>query len=88
LKSTPPVAVPQDIRTQALHEEIAARARELWERYGRPPGRDVAIWLEAERQLLGADPDIVQLPGGAVSARRLRDAFRSGPAGTVPPPSH
>lgn len=34
------------------HEEIAGRAQELWEKYGRPSGRDQEIWLEAERSLL------------------------------------
>lgn len=36
------------------HEEIAQRARELWEKQGRPVDRDEEIWLEAERQLLSA----------------------------------
>jgi hypothetical protein len=33
------------------HEEISRRAQELWEKYGRPEGRDEDIWLEAEREL-------------------------------------
>jgi hypothetical protein len=33
------------------HEEISARAREIWESRGRPDGQDDAIWYEAERQL-------------------------------------
>ncbi len=37
-------------------EDISRRATMLWENYGRPEGRDVEIWLEAERQLLGVDP--------------------------------
>jgi hypothetical protein len=32
-------------------EQIAERARTLWEQEGRPEGRDLAHWLEAERQL-------------------------------------
>jgi hypothetical protein len=32
-------------------EEIRARARELWEQHGRPAGRDLEFWLQAERQL-------------------------------------
>ena len=32
-------------------EEISARARELWEQHGRPPGRDLEFWLRAEREL-------------------------------------
>lgn len=33
------------------HEQIAERAREIWERRGRPEGEDEKIWLEAEEQL-------------------------------------
>jgi hypothetical protein len=33
------------------HEEIAARARAIWEREGRPEGRDEPIWYQAEREL-------------------------------------
>lgn len=33
------------------HEEIAFRARQLWEQRGRPEGQDEAIWHEAEREL-------------------------------------
>jgi hypothetical protein len=34
-------------------EEISRRAYELWLQEGRPPGRDIAHWVEAERQLSG-----------------------------------
>jgi hypothetical protein len=33
------------------HEQIAARARELYEKSGYAVGRDLEFWLEAERQL-------------------------------------
>lgn len=33
------------------HQDIGTRAYELWEKEGRPDGRDVAHWLEAERTL-------------------------------------
>lgn len=33
------------------HEQIAARAQEIWLELGRPTGRDLAIWLEAEAEL-------------------------------------
>ena len=36
------------------HEEVSNRAYELWENYGRPDGRDVEIWFEAERELTQA----------------------------------
>ncbi|MEO6002045.1 MAG: DUF2934 domain-containing protein [Opitutus sp.] len=32
-------------------EEVSDRAYQLWEKYGRPDGRDVEIWFEAEREL-------------------------------------
>jgi hypothetical protein len=33
------------------HEEITQRAREIWERAGRPEGRDEEHWLQAEAEL-------------------------------------
>ncbi len=33
------------------HEEISKRAREIWEREGRPEGRDKEHWLQAETEL-------------------------------------
>jgi len=38
-------------RGNPSHEEIAARARALWQQEGYPADRDEEIWLEAERQL-------------------------------------
>jgi hypothetical protein len=32
-------------------EQTRARARELWEQHGRPTGRDLDFWLQAEREL-------------------------------------
>ena len=51
-----------------LHMEIARQARALWEGYGCPPGRDLSIWLEAERQVLGTDAEARQSADGAVPA--------------------
>ena len=34
-----------------IHEEIAVRAYEIWERDGRPTDQDEAIWLAAELEL-------------------------------------
>ncbi len=34
---------------ESSHDIIAARAYEIFERSGRPHGRDVEFWLEAER---------------------------------------
>jgi hypothetical protein len=37
--------------TRRLKHRIKARVRELWEQNGRPPGRDVEFWLQAEAEL-------------------------------------
>jgi hypothetical protein len=37
--------------TRPTHEQIAARAYEIWEAQGRPEGADRENWFEAERQL-------------------------------------
>jgi len=62
------MTAPTDTRRMPLHDDISARARELWEKYGRPTGRDEEIWLEAERQLLGADSQVRKVGAGSVSA--------------------
>lgn len=69
---------PVPTRALPLHDNIAARARELWEGYGRPAGRDVEIWLEAERQLLGTDAKVNNGPQGAVDATALAEATSGG----------
>ena len=38
------------------HDEIAQRAREIWNSRGQPAGQDLEIWLEAERQLQASAP--------------------------------
>jgi seryl-tRNA(Sec) selenium transferase len=43
----------QRLAAKRTVEEIRARARELWELEGRPAGRDLDIWLQAERELTG-----------------------------------
>jgi hypothetical protein len=45
-----------DVKRVPLHDEIAQCAKDLWIRYGKPTDRDQAIWLEAEQQLLAANP--------------------------------
>ena len=37
---------------RAMREEILHRARSIWEARGRPSGLDVAIWLEAESEIV------------------------------------
>jgi DUF2934 family protein len=50
---------PRAMATQApcgslpTHDEIAVRAREIWERRGCPEGRDLDNWLTAETELNG-----------------------------------
>lgn len=38
-------------RREATTESIASRAYTLWEKDGRPAGRDVEYWLRAESQI-------------------------------------
>ena len=38
-------------RRQVLHEEIARRAKQIWQERNQPSGNDEAIWLEAESKL-------------------------------------
>lgn len=33
------------------HEDIAKKAEEIWEREGKPKGKDQEIWLRAESML-------------------------------------
>ncbi len=50
--------------SRPTHEEIAQRARAIYEQSGRIPGRDLENWLAAEAQLLAprqmAPPATVQ----------------------------
>ena len=38
--------------TELEHGEIALLASQIWEKEGKPSGRDEKIWLQAETQLL------------------------------------
>ena len=84
MTSDPDGPAPNQTRTLPLHDAISAQARQLWERYGRPAGRDEEIWREAERQVLGVDSRVTQLPAGAVASRPLRAAVN--PPQPEPPP--
>jgi hypothetical protein len=46
------IAAHQDLN----HEEIAARAYQIWESSGRPPGSELKNWLQAEMELASAKP--------------------------------
>jgi|tagenome__1003787_1003787.scaffolds.fasta_scaffold20937582_4 Protein of unknown function (DUF2934) len=37
-----------------MRDEITVRARQLWEQNGRPSGRDLEFWLQAESEISGA----------------------------------
>jgi Protein of unknown function (DUF2934) len=38
-------------RTRQARQAISARAREIWEENGRPEGRDLEFWLQAESEI-------------------------------------
>jgi hypothetical protein len=42
------------LAARRLKQQIRARAHELWEQHGRPAGRDVEFWLQAEEEVIGA----------------------------------
>lgn len=44
------------LRSEITGESIASRAYLLWEQQGRPHGRDLENWLQAERQLKQSSP--------------------------------
>jgi hypothetical protein len=39
------------LAARRLKQQTSARAHELWEQHGRPVGRDVEFWLEAESEV-------------------------------------
>ena len=45
------IAPTSNSRTQ-IHEVIAARAYELWEKQGKPENQADELWLQAERELV------------------------------------
>ena len=52
-------------------EQIAARAREIWERHGSPAGRDLEYWLQAENEL------VFEREQAAQAAERMEHAHTS-----------
>ncbi len=74
---------------QPSHEEISRRAQEIWERYGRPAGRDEDIWLEAERDLQQpavTNPSAAPAPTSPVPSPRQSSTPPPPPAGTTARP--
>jgi hypothetical protein len=74
------------------HEQITQRAREIWEREGRPEGRDKEHWLQAEAelrnegtkdltgdQITSEDPALLKVPqsGGKENDLRKRGPRRN-----------
>ena len=41
----------QRLEARRIRQETTARAREIWEENGRPSGRDLEFWLQAESEI-------------------------------------
>jgi len=41
----------QRLEARRIKQETTARAREIWEQNGRPSGRDLEFWLQAESEI-------------------------------------
>src|SRR5688500_12710805 len=61
---------------QPTQDEISQKAKELWETYGRPTGRDEEIWFEAERAL--------QSPSSNPSIQPTKDSSAPAPRSNTP----
>ena len=59
-----------------MHDSIAARAHQLWEQQGRPAGRDLDNWLQAEREL--REPERIPLPVDGPAVSNLERALQPG----------
>ena len=42
---------------ERTREAISVRAREIWEHNGRPSGRDLEFWLQAESEITGRNQE-------------------------------
>jgi hypothetical protein len=47
----------QRLEARRIKQEIAVRAREMWEQNGRPAGRDLEFWLQAESEIKGRNQE-------------------------------
>lgn len=88
--------------SESQHDTIAARAYRLWEERGRPAGRDLDFWLEAEAEGRGrtgtpgqeqGQPEPTNLeralsPGQRQRARAARRSGGDDANPMVPPPEH
>jgi hypothetical protein len=60
--------------------EIAKRAYHIWEREGRPHGRDQEHWYAAEREILGATTAEEDRPIGEIRRAQQASARQTGAA--------
>jgi hypothetical protein len=65
-----PMNITQSEKPPIQHEEISARARELWQKNGSPAGRDNEFWLAAEHELNRDRDDVAQEQHGDVTPPR------------------
>ncbi len=65
-----PMSTQQSESRPIQHEEIAARARELWQKAGSPDGRDLEFWLGAEAELQRDREDVKQTQRGEARPER------------------
>ena len=59
---------------EALRRQVEARAYALWESEGKPQGRDLDHWLQAEAEIMGAreTASSVNLPNPTASLQAAR----------------
>jgi Protein of unknown function (DUF2934) len=46
----------QRLEARRIKQEITVRAQEIWEQNGRPSGRDLEFWLQAESEISERHP--------------------------------
>ncbi|MBV8190962.1 MAG: DUF2934 domain-containing protein [Alphaproteobacteria bacterium] len=77
---TPANAAPCTI--EAVHTAIAERAYTLWESEGKPEGRDVEHWSQAEAEIMASSSlPGAQRPQGLTAGPRLQHAGSFVPQG-------
>jgi hypothetical protein len=61
-------------------DEIRKRAREIWEKEGRPEGRDIAHWEQAKAELegeaVGGKGESIPLGLGATNVPKKKDVMK------------
>ncbi len=66
------------------HSDIAKHAYQLWEREGRPQGRDKDHWHAAEREILGAATAQEDKPIGEIRSAQQASARQADPPPSSP----